>query len=244
MYRLAFAACVAALAPAIQAAPNINVGPIFDYMDGAQTTYLKRIYNSGDSTAFVRVNISEIRYEHGVRREIPLVTDGPIDQRKGLVASPARLIIPVNGMQATRLFYMGERDRERYYRVRYVPVVPEKEDQFAVSETEREAYNKELSANVNIMASYGAVFFVRPSDTRFDTRIEDTPTRYSVHNAGNSTVMLDHFRDCSASDERQCEPTRLHHLLPGKSHSFDKAPGRVYRFNLVEGAERRVMHIE
>lgn len=244
MHRLALAALVAAFTLPIQAAPNINVGTIFDYLDGAQTTYLKRIYNSGDSTAFVRVNISEIRYEDGGRREIPLASDGPIDERKGLVASPARLIIPVNGMQATRLLYLGERDRERYYRVRYVPVIPEKEDQFAVSEAEREAYKKELSAQVNIMASYGAVFFVRPADTRFDTRIEDTPTRYSVHNAGNSTVMLDHFRDCSASDERQCEPTRLHHLLPGKTHTVDKAPGRVYRFNLVEGAERRVMHIE
>lgn len=244
MYKAALAALAAAFTLTAQAAPNINVGPIFDYMDGAQTTFLKRIYNSGDSTAFVRVDISEILYHNGTRSEIPLNTDGPIDQRKGLVASPARLIIPTNGMQATRLLYMGERDRERYYRIRYVPVVPEKEDQFAVSEAEREAYKKELNANVNIMASYGAVFFVRPTDTRFDTRIEHTPTRYSVHNAGNSTVMLDHFRDCSASDERQCEATRLHHLLPGKTHTFDKAPGRVYRFNLVEANGRRMIQVD
>ena len=49
------------------------------------------------------------------------------------MASPARLIVPANGMQGTRLLYMGERDRERYFRVRFVPVVPEKEDEFAVS---------------------------------------------------------------------------------------------------------------
>ena len=64
------------------------------------------------------------------------------------MASPARLIVPANGMQGTRLLYMGERDRERYFRVRFVPVVPEKEDEFAVSSEEREDYKKTLSAGV------------------------------------------------------------------------------------------------
>lgn len=245
MYKFAFAALLSALAVTTQAAPNINIGNIFDYLDGAQSTYLKRIYNSGDSTAFVRVNIAEIHYAaDGSRTEVPLTIDGPAQQRKGLVASPARLIIPVNGMQATRLLYMGERDRERYFRVRYVPVIPEKEDQFAVSSEEREAYKASMSAGVNVMASYGAIFFVRPTNTQFDTRIEQTATRYSVHNAGNSTLMLDHFRDCSASDERNCEATRLHHVMPGKTFAFDKVPGRVYRFNVTEGSEQREMHVD
>lgn len=245
MYRFVFAALLGAFALAAQAAPNINVGPIFDYLDATQSTYLKRIYNNGDSTAFVRVNIAEIIYAaDGTRREVPLDTSGPGAMRKGLVASPARLIIPANGMQATRLLYAGVRDRERYYRVRYVPVVPEKEDQFAVSEQEREAYKTSLSAGVNVMASYGAIFFVRPTDTRFDTRLEQTATRYSVHNAGNSTVAVDHFRDCSHSDERNCEATRLHHVMPGKTFAFDRQPGRVYRFNLKEGNDHRPMHID
>ena len=42
------------------------------------------------------------------------------------MASPARLIVPAKGMQGTRLLHMGGRDTERYFRVRFVPVVPEK----------------------------------------------------------------------------------------------------------------------
>ena len=68
-----------------------------------------------------------------------------------LMASPARLIVPANGMQGTRLLMMGERDRERYFRVRFIPVVPEKEDEFAVSAEEREQYKTTLSAGVNVM---------------------------------------------------------------------------------------------
>jgi hypothetical protein len=58
------------------------------------------------------------------------------------MASPARLIVPANGMQGTRLLHMGARDTERYFRVRFIPVVPEKEDEFAVSSDEREAYKE------------------------------------------------------------------------------------------------------
>ncbi|SEN14679.1 hypothetical protein SAMN04487857_110189 [Pseudomonas sp. ok272] len=227
------------------AAPQINVGVVYDYLDGKQSTYLKRVYNGGTSTAFVKVNILEIVYDaEGVPREVPLSSEGATGSRDGLIASPARLIVPSKGMQGTRLLYQGERDKERYFRVRFVPVLPEKEDQFAVSEEEREAYKSTISAGVNILAGYGTVFFVRPKDTRFDTRIEDTQARYTVRNAGNSVVVLDEFRDCELKDEHACAPTTKHHVLAGKSYSFDKAPGRQYRFKLIEGSAQRKVEIQ
>src|SRR6201999_3291434 len=100
----------------------------------------KRVFNGGDSTAFVKVTVLEIVYQpDGTIRELPLKSSRDGASRDGLMASPARLIVPANGMQGTRLLFMGKRDRERYFRVRFVPVVPEKEDEFAVSSDEREA---------------------------------------------------------------------------------------------------------
>lgn len=227
------------------AAPQINVGVVYDYLDGKQSTYLKRVYNGGTSTAFVKVNILEIVYDaEGVPREVPLESQGASAVRNGLIASPARLIVPSKGMQGTRLLYQGERDKERYFRVRFVPVLPEKEDQFAVSEDEREAYNSNISAGVNILAGYGTVFFVRPKDTRFDTRIDDSQDRYTMHNNGNSVVVLDEFKDCELKDEHACAPTTKHHVLAGKTYSFDKAPGRQYRFKLIEGSTQRKVEIQ
>jgi predicted GTPase len=78
------------------------------------------------------------------------------------MASPARLIVPAKGMQGTRLLHMGARDTERYFRVRFVPVVPEKEDEFAVSSEERDAYKENLSAGVNVMTGFGTVFLSGP----------------------------------------------------------------------------------
>ncbi len=229
---------------AVQAGPQINVGTVYDYLDGDKSTYLKRVFNSGDSTAFVKVNILEIIYDaDGTHREIPVATQADGSGRDGLMASPARLIVPANGMQGTRLLHMGARDTERYFRVRFVPVVPEKEDDFAVSSEERETYKENLSAGVNVMTGFGTVFFVRPKNSRFDSVIDDSAGVYRLRNNGNTVVVIDEFRNCSLKNETECEPTTKHHVLAGKSFEFEKKPGREYRFNLIEGADKKALRV-
>ncbi|KQN44058.1 pilus assembly protein [Pseudomonas sp. Leaf48] len=227
------------------AAPQINVGTVYDYLDGDKSTYLKRVFNGGDATAFVKVNILEIIYDaDGTMREMPLVNQAEMNAREGLMASPARLIVPANGMQGTRLVFMGEREKERYFRVRFVPVVPEQEDEFAVSAEERDEYKKGLSAGVNVLAGYGTVFFVRPTETRFDSAVNDGPGQYRIHNQGNSVVVIDEFRDCSAKNENECQPTTKHHILPGRTFEFDKQSGREYRFTMIEGKATKVVELK
>jgi len=228
-----------------EAGPAINVGVVYDYLDGDKSTYLKRVFNGGDSTAFIRINIHEIVYDaEGKPSELPIKTQDDNSSRDGLMASPARLIVPVNGMQGTRLLFMGERERERYFRVRFVPVVPEKEDEFAVSVEERAAYKQSLSAGVNVLAGYGTIFFVRPKDTRFDTQIDERAGQYALRNNGNTVVVVDEFKDCAASDENDCQPVTKNHVLPGKAFRFDKHAGRQYRFKLVEGAAQKSYEVK
>ena len=226
------------------AGPSINIGTVYDYLDGDKSTFLKRVFNGGDSTAFVKVNILEILYDaDGKSQEVPLKSSADGSTRDGLMASPARLIVPANGMQGTRLLHMGARDTERYFRVRFVPVVPEKEDDFAVSSEERETYKENLSAGVNVMTGFGTVFFVRPKNSRFDSVIDDSAGVYRLRNNGNTVVVIDEFRNCSLKNETECEPTTKHHVLAGKSFEFEKNPGREYRFNLIEGAEKKALRV-
>ena len=227
------------------AGPQINVGVVYDYLDGDKSTYLKRVFNGGDSTAFVKINILEIIYDvDGKAREIPLENQADGTSRNGLMASPARLIVPANGMQGSRLLYMGEREKERYFRVRYVPVVPEKEDEFAVSAEEREDYKKSLSAGVNVLAGYGTVFFVRPKDTRYDSVIENDVSQYRIRNNGNTVVVIDEFKDCSVKNEQECQPATKHHILAGRTFKFDKQAGREYRFTMVEGSKATKLDVK
>ncbi|KJZ43491.1 pilus assembly protein [Pseudomonas fluorescens] len=229
---------------AAQAGPQINVGTVYDYLDADKSTYLKRVFNSGDSTAFVKVNVLEIVYDtEGTPREIPVETAADGASRNGVMASPARLIVPALGMQGTRLLYMGERDRERYFRVRFVPVVPEKEDDFVVSGEERDDYKKTLSAGVNVMTGFGTIFFVRPKDARFESAINETGSRYELRNNGNTVVIVDEFKSCSLTNESDCGATTKHHVLSGKTFGFDKEKGREYRFILIEGDSKKVLKI-
>jgi P pilus assembly chaperone PapD len=227
------------------AGPSINIGTVYDYLDGDKSTFLKRVYNGGDSTAFVKVNILEILYDaDGKSREVPLQSNADGKSRDGLMASPARLIVPASGMQGTRLLYMGERDKERYFRVRFVPVVPEKEDEFAVSGEEREEYKKALSAGVTVLAGYGAVFFVRPKDPRYASVIENEAARYRIRNTGNTVVVIDEFKDCAVKNDQDCQPTTKHHILAGRNFEFEKQAGREYRFTLVEGESRKKLDVK
>lgn len=227
-----------------QAGPQINVGTVYDYLDADKSTYLKRVFNSGDATAFVKINVLEIIYgADGLPQEVPVQNAADGASRNGVMASPARLIVPAQGMQGTRLLYMGERDRERYFRVRFVPVVPEKEDEFVVSSEEREDYKNSLSAGVNVMTGFGTIFFVRPKDARYATVINDTDSRYELRNDGNTVLIVDEFKSCSLSKESDCGATTKHHVLAGKTFAFDKEKGREYRFFLIEGRDKKSMKI-
>ncbi|MHC8373542.1 molecular chaperone [Pseudomonas sp. MDT1-85] len=227
-----------------QAGPQINVGTVYDYLDADKSTYLKRVFNSGDATAFVKVNVLEIVYDaDGLPKEIPVENAADGASRNGLMASPARLIVPAQGMQGTRLLYMGARDRERYFRVRFVPVVPEQEDDFVVSSEERDEYKKSLTAGVNVMTGFGTIFFVRPKDARFDTAVNETASRYELINNGNTVIIVDEFKSCSLTKDSDCGATTKHHVLAGKTFAFDKETGREYRFFLIEGADKKTMKV-
>lgn len=219
-----------------QAAPSLYVGVVYDYLDGDKSTYMKRVFNNGDSTAFVKVEVLEIVYKaDGTADEVELKSNADNTARDGLMASPTRLIVPSKGVQGTRLLYSGQRDNERYFRLRFVPVMPQADDEFAASSEEKAAYKDSLAAGVTVLAGYGTVFVVRPRATRFDTQADDASAQYALRNNGNSVVVVDEFKDCAIADPKDCQPTAKHHILPGRDFSFEKQAGRTYRFNLIEG---------
>lgn len=237
--RWLFSVCVFLSASTLQAAPELNVGTLYDYLEGGKSTLLKRVRNGGDTTAFVKVSVAELVYDsQGVAREVEL--DSLALAERGLVASPARLIVPANGMQAVRLLYRGERDRERYFRVRFIPVLPESNDGFALSKEEAEGYRDSLKAGVNLLAGYGSLVFVRPAETRYQTPIDHKGSGLTIANQGNATIVLDHFRHCEPGG-RECAAATKHHVLPGRVREFSAQPGRLYRFELLEGENRREM---
>lgn len=222
------------------AAPSIHVGAMYEYAEPGKGALLKRVRNTGDATAFVRVQITEVRYAaDGTHHEVPVDTSGA-GAGAGLIASPSRLIVPAQGQQATRLLVQGDRSTERYYRVRFVPVLPQSEDEFALTDAQREDYRKELSAGINVLTGYGVFVIVHPDQTRYDVQTETHDTYVQLSNAGNTTVVLDDIRQCSTQDKAaKCSPSRKVHLLPGRSERFPREAGKQHQFQIVEGDARK-----
>jgi len=227
---------------ALAAAPQLNIGGLYDYLEGNRSTLLKRIRNGGDGTAFIKVSVSEVLYDaDGQPREVSL--EGLPPEQRGLLASPARLIVPAHGLQSVRLLYRGERSRERYFRLRFMPVLPEVDEGFDVTADQAQRYENELSAGVNILAGYGSLLFVRPEHTQFLSRITQQEHTFTVVNDGNATVVLDHFNNCRP-DGQECSAATKHHVLGNTHRVFDKHQGRSYQFELIEGKDHRRVEFE
>lgn len=235
-------AVFAPFAVAAHSAPSINIGAMYEYMDPNKSTLLKRVRNSGDSTAFVKVSITEIVYADGKPSEQPVasVTDTRDGRGHALVASPARSIIPARGAQVTRFLHLGNRDQEQYYRVRFSPVVPQLSDEFGLSPEEEEEYKDSLAAAVTVMTGYGAVLIVPPEKAVYNTETRETPDEFVVHNAGNAFVLVDDFYDCETAS-KECNTPLVHHVRPQVTRIFKKEAGRHYRFNLVEGNRKKAL---
>ena len=225
------------------AAPSIHVGAMYEYLSPGQASLLKRVHNRGTATAFVRVSIREVVYDQNLvahEHEVDTAEEGG----GGLIASPGRLIIPAQGQQAARLVFMGDRSRERYYRVRFVPVLPKAADEFALTTEEARDYDAQLSAGVNVLAGYGVFLIVHPDGAHPDVRIEQHPGHVLLHNVGNSTAVLDDVRTCTVAGRTEsCAPSQRIHLLPQRQHRLDQDQGQRHRLQLVEGERRRSLQL-
>jgi P pilus assembly chaperone PapD len=212
------------------AGAEISVGAMHHYITPKRATTAKQIYNSGSATAFVRVDVVEMDAQGK-----PLPT-GPAEGilRDGLLASPSRLIIPAGGSQSVRMIAMGDRSRERYFRVRVVPVPPVREHGFAVTADEEEAFKADTTTAINVLVGYGVRVVVAPAQARFETRIDEAAN--TITNAGDSTIFLqDHY---ACSRPRQCEPPTSDRIAPGASLHL-AGEGLTHRFVLQEGDTER-----
>ncbi|MGE6334594.1 CS1 fimbrial subunit B flags: Precursor [Stenotrophomonas sp. NPDC077659] len=217
--------------------PQINVGPLFDYLPAGSGNLLKRIRNTGDGTAYVRVEVTRMQFDaQGQSAEVPV--DATAIARnaagaQGVIASPSRLIIAANGQQATRLVYRGARDQEQYYRLRFVPVAPTAEE-FSLSEEEARAVTGVQSA-IQVFTGFGTILFISPDNPQYDTRIDGD----ALHNQGNATIVLDNLRYCERANPDSCSAGILVHIRPGRSHALDMSPTQFSRYDLREGDARR-----
>jgi len=231
------------LSPVVSAAPAIGIGSIYDVLTPGMQSMTKRIYNTGDSTAFVRVELLEIHPSKKEAQETPQkeTINNQLEKNR-LIVTPLRLIIPPAGFQAVRIMWPGEREKERYFRVRFTPVMPEVDDSFGLNKQAMDEYRKNsLHAGLNVLAGYGSVVIVQPDSPTFKTVMDNnSAAALTVKNNGDTTISLEDIRHCK-SINTDCSPVTREFILPGRSVSLDKKPGYKTNFTLIEGNNKRTL---
>lgn len=240
MFKTVFIATALMAALPAFAGPAINVGSLNEYMQSGRNTLAKRIHNTGDATAYVRISIHEMVFsEKGEASEKDLDANALINGKgTGLLSTPPRLIIPAGGMQTNRLVFTGSRDKERYYRVRYVPVVPQSTKEFGISSADAKKYQDAINAGVTVMSGFGTILTVQPDNVRFDTRIAGGANQLSLTNHGNASIVIDALKSCSRT-LKSCDSGVTVQLRPGKTLNRTAAPDRVWQYTLIEGDQKK-----
>lgn len=208
---------------------GITLDSMQAYLAPNRSTGEFTVYNMSPTTAYVRVDVIEMTVRGD---ELNAVSGEP---EKSLLASPNRLIVPAGGRQVVRLITLGERDHERYFRVRFVPVAPKKADGFAISDEDESEAAKAIHAQLNIQVGYGARVVVAPRAPKFSTRIVSVEGAHVIHNDGDSTIYLAEHRSCRRAS-RECRNLPAQRIDPQGSLHLANEPGRHHSFDLKEGA--------
>ncbi|MGG1905405.1 hypothetical protein ABFY47_25115 [Enterobacter ludwigii] len=230
--------------PPAYATPVIGIGSMYDVLTPDMQSMTKRIYNTGDSTAFVRVELLEIKpgRKNGETEVPQKELSGKTPERNRLIVTPQRLIIPPAGFQVVRILWPGERGSERYFRVRFTPVMPETDDSFGLDKKAVSEYRKNtLHAGLNVLTGYGTIVIVQPEKPQFNTIIDSAGTAgVTVKNNGNATVSLDNIRQCKTANT-DCGAVTREFILPGRTHAVGKKAGYKTNFTLIEGDNKRAL---
>lgn len=235
---------ISALSTPIYAAPVIGIGSMYDVLTPDMQSMTKRIYNTGDSTAFVRIELLEIKpgSKKGGGETPQKEISGTTLERDRLIVTPQRLIIPPSGFQSVRILWPGERGSERYFRVRFTPVMPETDDSFGLNKNAISEYRKNtLHAGLNVLTGYGTVVIVQPEKPQFNTLIESNgDAGITIKNNGNATVSLDNLQQCKKTST-DCGAVTREFILPGGTHTVKKKARYKINFSLIEGNSKRVL---
>ena len=230
--------------PTVSATPVIGIGSMYDILTPEMQSMTKRIYNTGTSTEFVRVDVLEITPcgEKNATESPQRELSGNTIDKERLIVTPLRMIIPPSLFQTTRIFWAGSRLEEKYYRVRFTPVMPDTEESFGLDNNAVNEYRqKSLQAGLNVLTGYGTIVVVQPDNPKFNSVIEHSrPEIISIKNNGNATISLDDIRQCKPGNT-DCSGVSREFVLPGRSKEIKKKLGYKTNFTLIEGSNKREM---
>lgn len=155
------------------------------------------VYNSGDSKAYVKLDLYKIK-NPGTKSEKKIIEDikNPLDF--GLVASPLKMIIPVNQSRRVRLLKLSTKlSQESVYKLEIIPV---EGDLKLVGSSE-----SGISAGVKVTVGYGVRVVLLPEKIDQNVilvrkKVKNNNYNYYLQNTGNVDVLISESEVCDKNN--------------------------------------------
>ena len=210
-------------------AAKITVSPlVLNLKDNGPGFADVTVYNTGDKKAYVKLDLYKIK-NPGARLEKKIKEDIKNPMEFGLVASPLKMVIPVNQSRKVRLLpLLKHLKTESIYKLEVVPV----EGELKIIDSDNNSNNKsdnKINAGVKITVGYGVRVSLLPDNINREVRIiKNTNNNYDLKNMGNVNVLITQAEVCDyKSNITQPKDWKNCKLL--KSYSKRLYPGNLIK---------------
>lgn len=200
---------------------------IVDFQSTSTITEDVLLMNESDSeTLFIDVEVLEVT-KPGTEDEQRVIVDDP--SKIGLIATPAKVILPPNARRNVRLVNMVETsDAETVFRVNFSPVAGE----------------ADVDENVvRLMVGYQALVIVRPDNPVVKVESKRKEGELILANNGNTNVFLERVRQCTDASLEECSPLGDRRLYPGNSTTIELSEKGTVVFDIFDGQTRTTRRI-
>lgn len=161
------------------------------------------VFNEGSKRIFVEVTPYEI-IKPGTENEKRSYEPNP--EKRGLLVSPAKLILEPGEMKIVRFALLGSKDKERIYRTTIKPV----------------PYG-EIKSNqkimVKVLVGYEVLVIARPKNTDSNIQVSIKEGVAIFTNTGNTNALLLNAVQCDSNDDK-CTHFPAKRLYPGITHKI------------------------
>lgn len=202
---------------------------IVDFSDPRKQRHDLWVINDGKERAYVAIEPAEI-VNPGLPGEKRVTEPDP--EKRGLLVSPTRMILEPEQRRMIRLVVIGDRQKERIYRVKIHPVTPPPGTGAEPAPATRSGIA------IKVITGYDALVIVRPLEARANivTRREGDELVFS--NTGNTNALLFNGKQCD-SKGKNCKDLPAMRLYAGASETITTPYHTTVSYEVMVGDDRR-----
>ncbi|CAG23823.1 hypothetical protein PBPRB1978 [Photobacterium profundum SS9] len=164
---------------------------LVEYITPQQDFVVTEVFNTTDSTAFIRVEAEEVMDYQGENTDRRKINEVEGDN---IAVVPPKFITPAGSQSSVKVYFADGREIDRLYRLKYVPVRGKERAEFAGGEDSKE----EMAAAVGIDLVFSQGLLVPKMNPTYSYSINNYNGEVIAKNTGDSYFRVRGMNKCNS----------------------------------------------